>query len=161
MFNNFDFSHNYNIFCQSELTREEIHAVEIVGGSTRIPLVKTLIKKVFGKLASTTLNQDEAVSRGAALYCAILSPAVRLHNFAIVDIQNTAVRASWDGKQSGYTDVFPAFHPFPSSRQLTLNRREPFNLQLHYDDPKLSNDSLIGKYRNRMIIIILSPTIGN
>lgn len=112
--------------------------------------MKTLIEKVFGKPASTTLNQDEAVSRGAALQCAILSPAVRVHDFATVDIQNTTVRVSWDGEQCGDMDVFPAFHPFPFSRQLTLNRREPFNLQLYYADPKLASDATIGKCINRI-----------
>lgn len=41
----------------AELRPEDIHSVEIVGGSTRIPAVKGLIEQVFGKHASTTLNQ--------------------------------------------------------------------------------------------------------
>ena len=49
------------------LKKEDIDAVEIVGGSTRIPAVKDLIRKVFGKETSTTLNTDEAVARGCSL----------------------------------------------------------------------------------------------
>jgi molecular chaperone DnaK (HSP70) len=41
--------------------------VEIIGGSTRIPAVKELVKSVFGKEPFTTLNADEAVARGCAL----------------------------------------------------------------------------------------------
>ena len=41
--------------------------MEIIGGSTRIPAVKELVKKVFGKDPFTTLNADEAVARGCAL----------------------------------------------------------------------------------------------
>lgn len=51
----------------SELSRDEIYAVEIVGGATRIPAVKERISKFFGKEISTTLNADEAVARGCAL----------------------------------------------------------------------------------------------
>lgn len=51
----------------SKLRLEEIHAIEIVGGSSRIPLVKELVKKVFGKLPVVTMDQDEAVSRGCYL----------------------------------------------------------------------------------------------
>ena len=51
----------------TELKPDEIYAVEIIGGSTRVPAVKESIKKVFKKDASTTLNQDEAVARGCAL----------------------------------------------------------------------------------------------
>ena len=49
------------------LKKEDIDAVEIVGGSTRIPAVRSYIRKVFGKETSTTLNTDEAVARGCSL----------------------------------------------------------------------------------------------
>lgn len=51
----------------AELSREDIYAVEIVGGATRTPAVKEKIAKFFGKDVSTTLNADEAVARGCAL----------------------------------------------------------------------------------------------
>lgn len=52
---------------QTQLKLEEVHAVEIVGGATRIPSVKERIGAFFGKDVSTTLNADEAVARGCAL----------------------------------------------------------------------------------------------
>ncbi|EPY84910.1 heat shock protein 4 isoform a-like protein [Camelus ferus] len=52
---------------QAKLKKEDIYAVEIVGGATRIPAVKEKISKFFGKELSTTLNADEAVTRGCAL----------------------------------------------------------------------------------------------
>ena len=64
-------------FVPQELKREDIYAVEIVGGASRIPAVKERISKFFGKELSTTLNADEAVARGCALqvcYAAILKP---------------------------------------------------------------------------------------
>lgn len=86
------------LFCPfiAELRLEEIHAVEIVGGSSRIPAIKHLIEVVFGKQPSTTLNQDEAVSRGCALQCAMLSPAVRVREFSVTDIQNYPIKLVWD-----------------------------------------------------------------
>ena len=50
---------------------DDIYAVEIVGGATRIPAVKQLVKSIFKKEASTTLNADEAVARGCALQVSI------------------------------------------------------------------------------------------
>lgn len=128
--------------CSIELTGDEIYAVEIVGGSTRIPAVKAIVEQVFGKTVNTTLNQDEAVSRGAALQCAILSPAVRVHDFSVTDLQNYAVSIAWDGNEM---QVFEPNHAFPFSRMITLNRREPFSVQLHYTDPHLKSDPFIGK----------------
>ena len=46
---------------------EDIEAVEIVGGSCRVPSIKDIIADVFKKDLSTTLNTDEAVARGCAL----------------------------------------------------------------------------------------------
>lgn len=55
-----------------------IDSVEVVGGTSRIPSIKRMIKEVFGVEPSTTLNADEAVARGCALQCAILSPTFKV-----------------------------------------------------------------------------------
>ncbi|XP_031630545.1 heat shock 70 kDa protein 4 isoform X2 [Contarinia nasturtii] len=132
----------------SGLSADDIAAVEVVGGSTRIPAVKAIIEQVFAKPINTTLNQDEAVSRGAALQCAILSPAVRVHDFGITDIQNFAVRIAWDLESNNRSEmeVFKSHHEFPFSRMITLQRREPLSLQLFYADPDLRSDSFIGRW---------------
>lgn len=49
------------------LKLEDIDAVEVVGGSSRMPGVKDAIIEVFQMHLSTTLNMDEAVARGCAL----------------------------------------------------------------------------------------------
>lgn len=134
---------------ESKLSMDDIHSVEIVGGTSRIPAIKSLIEQVFGKPASTTLNQDESVSRGAALQCAIMSPAVRVREFGVTDIQNYSVKVSWDGEgggQHGEMEVFPVFHPAPFSRLLTLHRREPFNMVISYGQQVPYPDPIIGRW---------------
>ena len=49
------------------MKKEDIYAVEIVGGASRMPAIKERISKFFGKELNTTLNLDEAVARGCAL----------------------------------------------------------------------------------------------
>lgn len=49
------------------MSPDDIYSVETVGGSSRIPCIKELVKKVFNKEPMTTLNADEAVSKGCAL----------------------------------------------------------------------------------------------
>lgn len=131
----------------SKLTHEDIHAVEIVGGSSRIPAVKLLIEQIFGKTPSTQLNQDEAVSRGGALQCAILSPAVRVRDFSVTDIQPYAVNLAFDNENGQRTvmEVFPVNHAAPFSRLLTMMRHEPFAITLAYADPSPSLDPFIGE----------------
>lgn len=135
----------------AKLRSEDIHSVEIVGGSTRIPSVKNLIEQVFGKNASTTLNQDEAVSRGCALQCAMLSPAVRVREFSVTDVQPYAVRLAWDAArgEDGDMEVFPAFHAAPFSKMLTFYRKEPFSVSAYYCDQVPYPDSFIGQWHIR------------
>ena len=116
----------------SKLKPEEIHSVEIVGGSTRIPAIKALIEKVFAKSASTTLNADEAVSRGCALQCAILSPVFKVREFSVTDIQPYPIKLVWenagDGAPSGEMEVFPVNHAVPFSKMLTFYRNNTFQV---------------------------------
>lgn len=78
---------------------DDIHSVELAGGSSRVPAIKRLVEEVFARPVSTTLNQDEAVSRGCALQCAMLSPAVRVREFSVTDIQPYPVKLEWDASQ--------------------------------------------------------------
>lgn len=62
----------------TELSRDDVYAVEIVGGATRIPAIKDRIAKYFCKDVSTTLNADEAVARGCALQVPRLADTTNL-----------------------------------------------------------------------------------
>ena len=92
----------------SGLKSADIEAVEVVGGSTRIPVIKSMITKVFEKEVSTTLNADEAVARGCALQCAMLSPTFRVREFAVTDSTPYPVVLTWktqNTEDEGY-DMF-------------------------------------------------------
>lgn len=136
------------LLVDSKLTLDDIHSVEIVGGGSRVPSIKLLIEQIFGKTASTTLNQDEAVSRGAALQCAILSPAVRVREFACSDVQAFPVLISWeDSTQRNEMKVFEQYHTAPFSRLLTVHRREPLTINVHYEPNSVPYpDPFIGSF---------------
>ncbi|XP_008579836.1 PREDICTED: heat shock 70 kDa protein 4L [Galeopterus variegatus] len=80
---------------QANLQCEDISSIEVVGGATRIPAVKEQITKFFLKDISTTLNADEAVARGCALQCAILSPAFKVREFSITDLVPYSITLRW------------------------------------------------------------------
>ncbi len=58
-------------------TAKDIHEVVLVGGSTRIPLVKETVKKFFGKDPHQGVNPDEVVAIGAAVQAGVLSGDVK------------------------------------------------------------------------------------
>ncbi len=54
-------------------SKEEIHEVLLVGGSTRIPSVQAAVKEFFGKEPHKGVNPDEVVALGAAVQAGVLS----------------------------------------------------------------------------------------
>lgn len=61
----------------AKLSAGELDEVVMVGGSTRIPAVKDLVKKVTGKDPNQSVNPDEVVAVGAAIQGGVLSGDVK------------------------------------------------------------------------------------
>ncbi|XP_055027573.1 heat shock 70 kDa protein 4L isoform X1 [Misgurnus anguillicaudatus] len=123
---------------QSKLSRDEIYAIEVVGGATRIPAIKERISKYFGKDISTTLNADEAVARGCALQCAILSPAFKVREFSITDAVPFPITLRWKSQTDesvGECEVYSKNHASPFSKVITFHKKEPFDLEAFYSSP--------------------------
>ena len=59
------------------ITANDIHKVLLVGGSTRIPCVQEMVKKITGKDADKGINPDECVAIGAAIQGGVLSGDVK------------------------------------------------------------------------------------
>ncbi|KAJ7405138.1 Heat shock 70 kDa protein 4L [Willisornis vidua] len=123
---------------QAKLQREDIYSIEIVGGATRIPAVKEQISNFFCKEISTTLNADEAVARGCALQCAILSPAFKVREFSITDVVPYSITLRWKSSYeegTGECEVFSKNHAAPFSKVITFHKKEPFDLEAYYTHP--------------------------
>lgn len=60
----------------AHMSASEIDEVVLVGGSTRIPMVQELVKKIFGKEPHKGVNPDEVVAIGAAIQGGVLSGEV-------------------------------------------------------------------------------------
>lgn len=125
---------------QSGLTKDQIHSIEMVGGSSRVPALKERIAEFFGKPLSFTSNQDEAVARGCTLACAVLSPVFKVRDFTIHDATPYSIKVTWD-KAADVPDedtelvVFQPNNPIPSTKILTFYRKENFDLEAHYASP--------------------------
>lgn len=61
----------------AKLTPDRIDQVILVGGQTRMPLVKERVTKFFGKRSEEKVNPDEIVAMGAAIQSGILEGQVR------------------------------------------------------------------------------------
>ncbi|KAK7931865.1 glucose-regulated protein [Apiospora marii] len=71
----------------AKLKKEEIDDIVLVGGSTRIPKVQTLLEEFFaGKKASKGINPDEAVAFGAAVQAGVLSGEEGTEDIVLMDV---------------------------------------------------------------------------
>ena len=59
------------------ITANELHKVLLVGGSTRVPAVQELVKRITGKEPDKGINPDECVAIGAAIQGGVLSGDVK------------------------------------------------------------------------------------
>lgn len=137
---------------EAKLGKDDIDIVEVVGGGSRVPAIKERIGAFFSRPLSFTLNQDEAIARGCAFSCAILSPIFKVRDFAVQDIISYPIEFGWE-KDADIPDedtslvVFNKGNMLPSTKILTFYRKQPFNLEARYAKP----EELPGK---------MSPFIG-
>lgn len=68
------------------VSTSEINEVILVGGSSRIPAVQTLVKNYFGKEPSKGVNPDEVVAVGASIQGAILNKESGVGDIVLLDV---------------------------------------------------------------------------
>ena len=66
-----------NALRDAGLTKNDIHQVLLVGGSTRIPAVQEAVKNALGKEPNRSVNPDEVVAMGAAIQGGVISGDVK------------------------------------------------------------------------------------
>lgn len=125
---------------ESGLTLEQISEVEIVGGSTRIALIKKTIAEILKLDLSamnyglkSTMNADEAVVRGGALQCAIESSRVKVKPFNIVDRVAYSMMASFDNQgDDDAVEIYSRGDEFPRKpKRLTFRRKDTQDFTVH------------------------------
>ncbi|UXI15084.1 hypothetical protein NH340_JMT01027 [Sarcoptes scabiei] len=143
----------------------KIDSVEIVGGTSRIPFIKKIIKELSGLEPSTTLNADEAVARGCALQCAILSPTFKVaRELHLIDSLSYDVdfklvfdfisdyffllifhfQISYQIHNKDLRRVpaiYPRGHPFPYAKQITINS-DSLPIIISFDYQNLLNEKV-------------------
>lgn len=68
----------------AKLTPGDLDEVILVGGSTRLPLVRQIVREIFDREPNTSQHPDEAVALGAVIQAGILDGAVK--NVTLLDV---------------------------------------------------------------------------
>ena len=75
-----------NALRDAKIDKSRIDEVVLVGGSTRIPAVKELVKRLLNKEPNETVNPDEVVAVGAAVQAGILSGEEGTQGLLLLDV---------------------------------------------------------------------------
>ncbi|PYE56198.1 molecular chaperone DnaK [Deinococcus yavapaiensis] len=70
----------------AKLNASQIDEVILVGGSTRVPAVKRIVRDLTGKEPNESVNPDEAVALGAAVQAGIIQGDATLGDIVLVDV---------------------------------------------------------------------------
>jgi molecular chaperone DnaK len=77
-------AHCLRALADARVEASDLNEVILVGGATRMPLVRRVVAEWFGREANTSQNPDEAVAIGATIQAGILSGAVQ--NVVLLDV---------------------------------------------------------------------------
>jgi heat shock protein 4 len=120
----------------AKLKAEDIDVIELVGGASRVPALKRAIGDLFqGKTLSYTLNADEAIARGCAFCCAILSPVFRVRDFSIQDIVHHPIEFTWE-KSAEIPDEDTSLTVFNKGNAMPSTKKQDFDLEAKYAKPE-------------------------
>lgn len=108
---------------EASLQPEDVNDILLVGGSTRIPQVRKLIRDFFGKEPRTDVNPDEAVALGAAVQAGLKSGSLAGSGLVATDVapfsMGIAVLQEWKGvtvRPGGFHVIIPRNTTIPVTR---------------------------------------------
>jgi molecular chaperone HscC len=70
----------------ASLKLSALDSIVLVGGGTRLPLVRSFVSKLFGRLPNSSLNPDEVVALGAAVQAAMKERNAAIRELVLTDV---------------------------------------------------------------------------
>lgn len=143
----------------ADIHPSEIEAVILIGGSTRMPLVRSVVSKMFNKLPYSNINPDEAVALGASIQGALKEKKSELKELVLTDVcpytlgVEVVNRISSRNYEGGYfLPVIERNSPVPISRVERLvtirDNQDEISIEVYQGESrKVENNIFLGKFK--------------
>ncbi|MXY75883.1 MAG: molecular chaperone DnaK [Acidimicrobiia bacterium] len=130
------------------VSADEIDHVVLVGGSTRMPVIQDLVRRLTGKTPHRGVNPDEVVAAGAALQAGVLTGDVK--DILLLDV--TPLTLGIETKGSVMTKMIERNTTIPTKRTeifTTADHNQP-EVEIHVlqgERPMAGDNKSLGKFR--------------
>lgn len=137
----------------ASLSPSDLDAVILIGGATRMPLVKNVIARMFGRMPFTNINPDETVALGAAIQSALKQRNQSLQEVILTDVcpytlGTGVVREMPNGGYSTghYLPIIERNTPIPVSRVQRLytikDKQRELTVDIYQGESRLVENNL-------------------
>ena len=119
----------------SKIDLRDLYSVELVGGTCRMPSIARLVRAVFCKEVSRTLNFDETVVKGCAIQSALLSPTIHTRLFHVVGVIPYSIKIKWLDDETGVSgemNAFIEYSPSNLSKVFSFYMKSDFQIECSY-----------------------------
>merc|ERR1712176_29345 len=133
-----------------EMKKNEIDEIVLVGGSTRIPKIQSLVKEYFnGKEPSKGINPDEAVAYGAAVQAGVLSGEGDAEGIVLLDVCPLTLGIETVG--GVMTKIIPRNSVVPTKKSqifsTAADNQQTVSIQVFEGERPMTKDNhLLGKF---------------
>lgn len=136
----------------ARITPAELDEVVLVGGATRMPVIRQMVARLFQRLPLRTINPDETIARGAAIQAALIDRHASLEEIVLTDVMPYSLGIVISEQVGGrvihdrFSPIIERNSPVPVSRVSTystmIDNQKLIQLDIRQGESPIGSDNL-------------------